>query len=123
MSVLVAEDDPDSLDVVETVLRYCGATVTTATTAREALARLAGAAPTIVVTDISMPDEDGFWLLERLRELPHCATVPVVALTARAGLDERIEQAGFASYVVKPVDPWAFCSELQRVHSSAGTPG
>lgn len=110
----LVDDEPDSLDVVETVLRYCGAVVTTAATAKEAVARLGELTPTIIVTDISMPGEDGFWLMQRVRELPRCTAVPVVALTAHVGLDDRMEQAGFASYIVKPVDPWALCVELQR---------
>lgn len=117
---LIVDDDPDSLDVLETALRYCGATVTTAATAREAVDRVAAHPPTIVVTDISMPGEDGFWLLRRLRELPRGATVPVVALTAHAGLDDRVQRAGFASYLVKPVDPWALCAELRRLQWRRG---
>lgn len=120
--VLIVDDDPDSLDMLEAALRYCGATVTTAATAREAVDRLGERAPAIVVTDISMPGEDGFWLLRRLRELPRGATLPVVALTAHAGLDDRILRAGFAAYIVKPVDPWALCAELRRIQSAHRPP-
>lgn len=94
---LLVDDEPDSLDVVETVLRYCGAVVTTAATAKEAVARLG------------------------VRELPHCAAIPVVALTAHIGLDDRIEQAGSRRAPSSPSTRG--CAELQRVPPSAGTPG
>jgi CheY-like chemotaxis protein len=83
-----------------------GATVTTASSAADALERFAAATPALVVTDIAMPRLDGIWLLHALRALPEGPRVPVVALTALAMAKDRAEirAAGFDAHIIKPAD-------------------
>jgi PAS domain S-box-containing protein len=111
VEILLVEDDRDALDAMTHALRWTGATVRAATSAREAWAAFAGNAPDVVVSDLSMPDEDGYSLLRRIKTAAR--SVPAIALTGftRAEDKARVLKAGFAAYVAKPIDP----DELARV--------
>lgn len=76
----------------------------------EALTHCAMAAPDVVVVDYKMPSLDGLTFVEALRSLPGCAAVPVVMVTAEAGVRERALALGFAAVLGKPVEP-AFVRE------------
>lgn len=107
--ILVVEDDRDSRELVGVALARGGAEVRAAAGADDALATLVGWRADVIVTDIEMPEEDGYSLLRRVRALPEArgAGVPVVALTAHGGADDgaRLPAAGFQVYVPKPVEP------------------
>jgi CheY-like chemotaxis protein len=111
--VLVVDDDEATLEFLAAALGYCGAQVTVATSAAEALAALAGARPDVVVSDIAMQGHDGYWLLREIRKVddPVLSQVPVVAATAygRVHSQERTRAAGFAAHISKPVDPDTLC--------------
>ena len=108
LRVLVVDDEPDANDVVRTLLDSCGAEVRVEVSAARALDVLSGWRPDVVVTDIGMPDQDGYSLLAgidaRRGELGH---IPVIALTAYAGGEDRarILAAGFQMHVPKPIEP------------------
>jgi signal transduction histidine kinase len=112
LRVLVVDDDGDTRQLLATALGGQGARVTTAASVAEAMTTFAAEAPHVVVSDISMPDEDGFALLRRVRG-GDSAGVPVVAITAYARDEDREHalSAGFAAYMAKPFDP----QELARV--------
>jgi CheY-like chemotaxis protein len=104
--VLVVDDDPDSNDVVRTLLASCGADVRTAGSAHEALEVAEHWLPDVVVSDLAMPDEDGYTLLARMRARDqHLRRVPAIALTAYSTPGDRAQalSAGFHSHVAKPV--------------------
>jgi signal transduction histidine kinase len=104
--VLIVEDDHDSLDILRLVLEDAGAKVTCANNGRQALALVdAPSAFDVIVSDIGMPDIDGYRLIERIRSGP-LRDIPVIALTAfaRAEDAERVEKAGFREHLAKPVD-------------------
>jgi CheY-like chemotaxis protein len=105
--VLVVDDEPDGRDLVKLVLEGCGAAVTAVGTAVEALAVLDAFRPDVVVSDLAMPEMDGYELIRRIRRRPRDADVPAVALTAQASGDARARafSAGFDTYIPKPVDP------------------
>ena len=107
--VLVVEDHDDARDLVACVLGAAGAEVITAASTGEALERIAGTTPDLLLADLGLPDEDGYTLLKRIRAIRTSETeaLPAVALTAyaRASDRERALAAGFLDYVVKPVDP------------------
>jgi CheY-like chemotaxis protein len=115
--VLVVDDDGDSREIIQTVLHYCGALVTLAASAPEALRVLDRVTPDVVVSDIAMPERDGYWLLRELRALPSAERLPVVAITAHGELHrpERTLGAGFRAHVRKPIDPWELCRVLVSV--------
>jgi CheY-like chemotaxis protein len=114
--VLVIDDDPEALDLVSTVLRYCGALVVVAGDARAGLARLTQLLPDVIVCDLAMPEHDGYWFVRSLRALPPTqgGNLPVVAVTAHGALHgpDRTLAAGFQVHIRKPVDPWELCRAI-----------
>jgi CheY-like chemotaxis protein/anti-sigma regulatory factor (Ser/Thr protein kinase) len=107
--VLVVDDTPDARDLVATALGLSGAEVTTASSAVEALARLgAGEVPELIVSDLCMPEMDGYEFIRRVQELPATkgGRIPMIALTARADTNDRKKalSAGFHVYLSKPVE-------------------
>ncbi|MCA9609831.1 MAG: response regulator [Myxococcales bacterium] len=101
--ILVAEDDPDLLRMLEHVMRALG-DVVTAVDGQDALEKAKAARPDVIVTDVMMPRMDGFTLAKELKLSPGLANVPVVMLTARTGPRDVIAgiNAGARFYVTKP---------------------
>jgi signal transduction histidine kinase/CheY-like chemotaxis protein len=125
--VLVVEDEHDARDILTRSLQEFGAGVAAVSSVEEALAHVGACAapdlPHIVVTDIGMPQQDGYALIERLRTLPadHGGAVPAIAVTAYAGPADRQRAlaAGFKMHLEKPVTPLALAAAIARV--AAGT--
>ena len=105
---LVVDDDSDTRELVAEVLRSRGVVVTAAATVEEGLAALDREVPDILLSDIAMPDRDGFDLIRRVRERPadRGGHVPAVAITAYAHPEdsERSLSSGYQVHVTKPVD-------------------
>jgi PAS domain S-box-containing protein len=109
LRVLVVEDDADTRDMMTVVLESHGASVKAVASANEGFRVLQGWQPDLLLSDIGMPDEDGYALMERIRalDLEKGGKVLAIALTGYAG-DEagsRALLAGYQKYVVKPVEP------------------
>lgn len=108
-SVLVVDDVPDNLELMARVLRNRGATVTATLSAAEALQTLQAQIYHVLVSDIAMPEMDGFDLIAAARRLDaeHCGHIPAIALTAFARQEDRDRAlaAGFDHFLSKPVDP------------------
>jgi len=119
--VLVVEDEADSMEILVRSLTDVGASVKAVTSAREALDALRDDSDTptdVVVTDIGMPGEDGFSLLQELRKLPEDrgGRVPAIAVTAYATVDDRRRalEAGFVAHIAKPFAPNALIATIAR---------
>jgi len=108
LRVLVVDDQPDARDLIARVLGDCAAVVMTAASAEEAVALVEAERPDVLVSDIGMPDTDGYELLRRVRALgpERGGKVPAIALTAFARSEDRTRtlRAGFLVHVSKPVD-------------------
>jgi signal transduction histidine kinase len=106
LDVLIVEDSPDTLTLLSTIFRREGASVTTAESASEALTLAVDKRPHIIVSDIGMPDVDGYQLLEQLRLLPDLGDVPAIAISGYASEEdrERALAAGYLALVPKPID-------------------
>ncbi|WP_241290193.1 hybrid sensor histidine kinase/response regulator [Burkholderia stabilis] len=105
--VLVVDDDATSRASLAAALETMGAQVSTAQSGHDALDAVERDPPSVVLSDLAMPDGDGFWLLERIRHLPDGGGhLPVVAVTAHTGKADRhrVMAAGFDAYLCKPVD-------------------
>jgi CheY-like chemotaxis protein len=109
---VVVDDEADARALITTVLELSGARVTAFGSAREALDLLTdatGPRPDILISDLSMPGEDGISLIRKLREWEqaHGGALPAVALTAFGRAQDRIRalEAGFQTHVAKPADP------------------
>jgi CheY-like chemotaxis protein len=87
--VLVVDDDTDARTIIRAVLEYCGALVTAAASAREAIRILGYLVPDVLVIDVGLPGRSGFWLLREIRKLParRGGAVPALACTDRGDLD------------------------------------
>jgi CheY-like chemotaxis protein/anti-sigma regulatory factor (Ser/Thr protein kinase) len=103
--VLTVDDIEDARTMIRVALERAGATVATAGTAAEAFALVESFRPDVLLSDIAMPDEDGYSLLHRIREAG--SQIPAIALTAFVGKEasEAAANAGFAMHLAKPVDP------------------
>jgi len=118
LQVVVVEDDADSLEYFAAALRACGATVTTSTTAPDALALVRAGRPDVVLSDIAMVGHDGYWLVGEIRRLHdrEISRIPVVATTAYGEHTRaRTVAAGFTDLLPKPVDPETLCLTIAKV--------
>jgi CheY-like chemotaxis protein/two-component sensor histidine kinase len=109
VTVLVVDDQVDSRDLMKRVLEECRARVFSAASAEEALALVETERPDVMVSDIGMPDVDGFELLRRVRALgaERGGRTPAIAVTAFARSEDRTRtlRAGFLVHVSKPFEP------------------
>jgi PAS domain S-box-containing protein len=109
LRVLVVDDEPDSQELIEVVLKGRGAQVVSVGSAVEALAEMERQAFDVLVSDIGMPLMDGYALIEKVRQLPkeRGGRIPAAALTAYAGVEDRMRvlSAGYQRHIPKPVEP------------------
>jgi PAS domain S-box-containing protein len=123
IKVLVVDDEPDARELVKRLLLDCSARAFTASSAAEALSLLESEEPDVLVSDIGMPEADGYELLRmiRAREAAGGRRLPAIALTAFARAEDRVRalRAGFVAHVAKPVEPSellatiaAFCGRM-----------
>lgn len=107
--VLVVDDEADARDLLMTILDQCGAEVRTAASAAEGLGLVNGWSPHVIVSDIGMPDVDGYMFIRRVRALApeNGGNTPAAALTAYTKMEDRLKalSAGYQTHVGKPVDP------------------
>jgi CheY-like chemotaxis protein len=113
LTVLVVDDETDARELLVHILQGVGATVVAVASAEDAIAQLSAPPSSsrfdLLVSDIGMPQEDGYTLLRRLRSLPpdHGGQLPALALTAYARAEDRqaAYDAGFQAHLAKPVEP------------------
>lgn len=107
LRVLLVDDEPEAREIITTVLARTGAEVTSCTSASEALNKLAEWSPDVLLSDIAMPDEDGYSFIRKVRALPRTkgGDVPAAALTAYARDEDRQQAlaAGFQMHIAKPI--------------------
>jgi CheY-like chemotaxis protein len=105
--VLLVEDAPQVRDVVSDILAQCGAQVTAVDSAAAALAVLKRERPDALVSSLTMPDKDGYWLIREVRKLPpeQGGDVPAAAFTGLTTTEDRQAslRAGFQFHIPKPV--------------------
>lgn len=120
--VLVVDDAALVLEVVTEILRRVGAIVTAVGSARAALQALRSEPPDVLLSDIAMPGEDGYWLIDRIRALPADAggATAAIALTAHGGLEDyaRVLRAGFQAHLAKPVGMRELVSTVAALNRS-----
>ncbi|MEO5857892.1 MAG: ATP-binding protein [Pyrinomonadaceae bacterium] len=106
--ILIVEDDPDAAEMLHYALRGVGAETRNAYSVSEAMDSLAKWLPNVVLSDITMPDEDGYSLIKRIREMEttEISDLPAIALTAMARSEDgdRAISSGFQMHMAKPVD-------------------
>jgi signal transduction histidine kinase len=123
LRVLVVDDDADARDAVAEMLAAEGALVQSAPSARAALRALNAFSPNAIVSDIGMPNEDGYWLMRKVRALTtEVATVPAVALTAYSRAEDvrAAMAAGYQQYLPKPPEPGRLADVVAYLCAQAG---
>ena len=117
--VVVIDDDDDARAIMKMVLEAHGAFVMVAGSARDGLAALAQIAPDVLLVDLIMPTEDGYWFIERLnaqaREGGRTAPRAIAVSGHSESHRERAIRAGFDAFVPKPVDVERLCETIQRL--------
>lgn len=106
LNVLIVEDSPDTLTLLSALFSKEGANVTTAASAAEALQQAVARRPSVIISDIGMPDVDGYELLEQLKVIPGMDDVPAIAISGYASDEdrERALDTGYHALVPKPID-------------------
>lgn len=107
--ILVVEDNPDNMYVLDHLLTRSGYAVQQAVRGDEALTMMEQQRPDLVLMDMQMPGMDGYTMVQQLRQHPTLAQLPVIAVTASSmpGDREAILAAGCTDYVAKPIEPRA----------------
>jgi two-component system CheB/CheR fusion protein len=122
--ILVVEDESDTRDLIVVVLEHCGAEVRAVDSVAHALAEFERLPPHVLLSDITMPDEDGYAFIRRVRALPldRGGRTPAVALTAHAhpeDLDLALA-AGYDAHLTKPVEPTVLAETVARLAGRIG---
>ncbi len=122
LRVLVVEDDADARELVTAILEDAGAVVEAAESAAAGFAAMRSFRPNLLVSDISMPDEDGYSLIRRVRALAVIdgGDIPSIALTAHTRIEDRAKalRAGFTLHLGKPVRPVDLVSAVKTLATS-----
>ena len=123
----MVEDDPDTRDLLKTILERCGAEVRAVASSSEALAAMAQSIPNVLVSDIGMTGENGYELIKKIRSLDpeRGGRVPAVALTAYAAAADRRQAllAGFQTHLAKPVEPDELLAVIASLSSQQDSSG
>lgn len=125
-TVLLVEDDASTREVLAALLSRYGASVVSTDSVADALCQLDALQPSVLISDIGLPDDDGYTLIDRVRRregrsLQH---LPALAISGYGGdVDERARAAGFDAFLAKPIDTgallqWLCALPLSARHSS-----
>jgi CheY-like chemotaxis protein len=114
---LVVDDVSDVTEMLSVLLTYAGYEVSTADCARDAIALAREHHFDVIISDIGMPEMNGYEMAEALRSLPGYEAVPMVAVTGYSMFDDRNRSlnAGFNEHVTKPIDPRAFLNLIEQL--------
>jgi CheY-like chemotaxis protein/nitrogen-specific signal transduction histidine kinase len=125
LHILLVDDEADSRELLSLVLSSCGADIITASTAPEAFGLIQRQQFDVIISDIGMPDEDGFAFIGKVRKLSaeQGGNVPAIALTAYASIEDRIQslRSGFQMHISKPVEPSELVVVVANLTGRMGT--
>jgi two-component system alkaline phosphatase synthesis response regulator PhoP len=125
-AILVVDDEPEAVELVEFNLRQAGFDVTTAADGEEALKKAKAALPALIVLDLMLPEIDGLEVCKLLRRDPATAGIPIVMLTAKAAEIDRVLglELGADDYITKPFGMRELVARIRAVlRRSNGDPG
>jgi CheY-like chemotaxis protein len=112
--ILLVDDEPDARDLFQAMLESYSAIVVTAASAKDAVRILDHISFDVLVADIAMPNEDGYWLIKEIRRVPAHRWLPAIAVTAFGGPADTLT-AGYNAFIKKPVDPDTLCETVAEV--------
>jgi CheY-like chemotaxis protein len=116
-TVLVVDDNPDFTQLVKQMLEHHGATVHTASGGQQCIDMAQAIQPTLIITDLSMPEVDGWQAFKAVHANATTAHIPVVAITAYHSPEVETDafQMGFSGYFPKPVEATRFVEQLSAI--------
>ncbi len=116
-TILVVDDEPDAIELIEFNLKNAGFQVKTAGNGGEALAKARSALPNLIVLDVMLPEIDGFEICKLLRRDPNTAAIPILMLTAKAGEIDRVLglELGADDYLTKPFSPRELVLRIKKL--------
>jgi two-component system, cell cycle response regulator DivK len=116
-NVILIDDEPDNIGVIELVLDFNNIKVRTATSASDGLRLLREEVPSFLLVDIQMPVMSGYELLEEIRANEDWKDIPVIAVTAYAKPEdeERVMASGFRGYISKPINVMTLMDQITRI--------
>ena len=117
--VLIVDDDPDTLFTINEIVESCNYKTILAKNGVECLNKLENKVPDLILLDIMMPEMDGFQTLKRIRSNPAWSEITVIAVTAKAMLEDKeiILKHGFDDYIPKPVNPTVMSFKIKKAFS------
>jgi len=123
-TILLAEDEPQTAQLIEFKLKQAGFEVAHATDGESALTLAAATQPVLIILDGLMPVMDGFEVLRRLKESPRFQRIPVIMLTARSRDKDVVSglELGAADYMVKPFSPFELVARVRKILGPAAEP-
>lgn len=122
--VLVIEDHPDNLRLMGYSLLQAGYEVMAARTGEKGVRLAQETRPNFIITDINLPDMDGYEVVRRIRAAAASKSIPIIAITshAMAGDRERIVTCGCTGYFEKPIDPLTIMDQIHQLLAESGHP-
>ncbi|MGH7280164.1 MAG: response regulator [Polyangiaceae bacterium] len=118
LRIFIVDDDRDTRELIEAIFSKDGFECRSADGGADAMRVLGSYVPDVIISDLSMPDEDGYALMARIRSLSNAfATVPAIALTALTGAHHRqaVFESGFDAFLVKPAHPTTLIEVVTRL--------
>src|SRR4029079_5000347 len=126
LRILIVEDDDDSRDMLATILKFHGADVLTAENVPDGFETFRSTRPDILISDVGLPEKDGYDLIRHIRSLPkdEGGQTPAIALTGYAGMNDQLQalRAGYQEHLAKPIDTEKLISaivDLSKVANSS----
>jgi DNA-binding response OmpR family regulator len=121
-SVLIVDDDPAALRMIEYIFRRANYAVHLASNGPVALSKVNEVKPDLVILDVMMPEVSGLEVCERLRAQPATAHLPIIMLSAKDQVDDKVDgfEAGADDYVSKPVDPQELLARAKALMQRMG---
>ncbi|HEY0048242.1 MAG TPA: ATP-binding protein, partial [Pyrinomonadaceae bacterium] len=124
LRILIVDDEDNTRELLKLVFDNCAATVEVAASAAEALEKVKKLPPDVIVSDIGMPDEDGYTLMQKIRlwekETGREPQIPAIALTAYARAEDRRQalDSGYQMHISKPVEPFELTRLIENLFKS-----
>jgi PAS domain S-box-containing protein len=125
LGILVVDDEADARELIRRLLEECGARVILAESADAAMSIIGRDCPDVLISDIGMPQKDGYEFIREVRRLANCSKMPAIALTAFARSEDRTRamMAGYQVHISKPVEPQELIATIASVAGrTGGTP-
>ena len=124
LDVLIVEDSSDTLALLNTIFTQEGAYVTAVTSASDALSAVANKRPALIISDIGMPDTDGYDFMQEVKSQPELRDIPAIAISGYAGQEDRQRalKVGYAALVSKPIDVDALFALIHELRAGALSP-